>query len=118
MNLRRSDLWRTFALAIAITTFTIASPGQRAAVVVPDNDPTAIAYDEQLNHALSHESIKMEDRDAAGSACKSQAVDTPFNMAAEDAALAGAATGTDAYILIKGANQRRSSFEFPVYHEA
>src|SRR5690606_30680048 len=55
---------------------------------------------------------------AAEAAFASVGSETPFNMSAEEAAAAGAVIGTDVFILVKGANMRRSSFEFPVYYEA
>jgi len=91
---------------------------QRVAVVVPDNDSAGVAYSQRLHDALGEDGFVMTDRSAAEAAFASVGSETPFNMSAEDAAAAGAVIGTDVFILVKGASMRRSSFEFPVYHEA
>jgi hypothetical protein len=118
MNLRPSTLWRVIALTAAVTAFLTVTPGQRAALVVPDGDPTALGYAKRLNDALARDGVKLADLDAAGSAFRSQDVESPFNMTLEEAVRVGAAIGTDAYILIRGTTQRRSSFEFPEYYES
>lgn len=88
--------------------------GQRIAVISPEPDSTA--FTANLNSHLAGK-FKVLDSSMALTAFRSASPDTPFNMTTEMSRNIGQRIGCDFIILVRTANQRRTSFDRGDYFE-
>ncbi|MGH9946964.1 MAG: energy transducer TonB [Pyrinomonadaceae bacterium] len=100
-----------------IAVYAAQDFGQRIAILTPDAKPLSTAFAEKLSDAL-REKLRVVDPSAAESAAKSVKIEDPFNLTSDQAKLIGTVIGSDFFILIKAATQRRSSSARPNYFEA
>ncbi|HVF46963.1 MAG TPA: hypothetical protein VNA17_05295, partial [Pyrinomonadaceae bacterium] len=98
---------------------TLTAPlwAQKIAILSPDATKTSRDFAARLGEVLS-ETFTVLDLDLARAAHASTATETPFNLTAEESKRLGSAIGSDFFVLIRAANQPRSSFQKPQYHEA
>ncbi|MFN2502548.1 MAG: energy transducer TonB [Pyrinomonadaceae bacterium] len=110
--------YRSLAIGgILLLLLSIAAAAQRIAVLTPGNEPESTEFAEGLETYLSRR-FKLVDGAVAQSAFASFSPATPFNLTNEEAKKLGAAMGCNFFILLRAANQRRSSFKRPEYYEA
>lgn len=124
MNCKKTFLSRTIALGLRsfsilslIFGFACWAAAQRVAIVTPDRSDKSRSFSEKLGSELAT-TLRVLDRDLAESAYRATQTETPFNLTTDEAKRSGAVIGCDAVILVRAANQRRSSFEREEYYEA
>ncbi len=102
-------------LLIAVTA--LQAPAQRAAVIAPDNTARSREFAEALRAKLA-DNMTVLDLDLSRSAYLSVSPSVPFNLTGDESKRIGSAVGCDAFLLVRVANQRRSSFGRAEYYEA
>ena len=84
---------------------------------MPDKTDASRDFAERLGEQLAIKANVL-DFSLAESAYASVSPATPFNLPAEESKRLGAAIGCDFFILLRSANQRRSSFQKAEYYES
>jgi hypothetical protein len=111
---------KLFAVVLA-TVVLLAMPAAardlRLAVIAPDGTEASLKYAAELSTSLADHADVL-DESLVASAYKSASPQTPFNMTAAEAKNIGAAIGCDFFILVRSADQRRSSYEREEYYES
>ena len=108
---------RELGVLLFIIAAALAVNAQRVAVLTPDNSASSSEVATRLEDSLRG-SIKVLDGSLARSAFDSAEFANPFNLTTDESRRVAAAMGCDAFLLIRSAVQRRSSFERPEYYEA
>ena len=104
-------------LILGILTFAAAVPGQRIAILVPEETPLARKYSQALADALETD-LRVVDSDLAAAAYSSLKIDSPFNQSVDSAKSIAALTGCDHVIFLKARTDRRSSSARANYYQA
>lgn len=89
----------------------------RLAVLAPERTEAAESYARALAAALEASAIVL-DEDMAAAAYAAGGIKTPFNLTSADSRNLGAAIGCDFVVLVRAADQRRSSSEREEYYES
>src|SRR5687768_4336449 len=99
-----------FPLLCCLLLLALGVPvsGQKIAILTPDRTGESQRFAEKLGEVLG-ETFRVLDTDLVRSAHAATATDTPFNMTAEESKRLGSAIGSDFFVLIRAANQPRSS---------
>lgn len=111
---------RLFAAAFALFALFAISAAARdlqIAVIAPDRTEVSLKYAAALSNSLAGHADVL-DASLVSSAYTSAAPLTPFNMTAAEARNLGAVIGCDFFILVRSADQRRSSYEREEYYES
>jgi Gram-negative bacterial TonB protein C-terminal len=82
---------------------------QKLAVLVPEKTAQSEKFAEKLEDSLAAK-LKILDRSLSETAFNAENYANPFNLSTEESKIAGARLGCDYFLLIKAANQRRSTF--------
>ncbi len=112
--------FKSFAsVRVCVFALILFSPlfAQKLAVLIPEKTDLSESFAEKLTASLS-EKFKVLNSSLSETAFLSANPEKPFNLTAEEAKIIGAAIGCDFYLLVKGANQRRFSFEKNEYFES
>ncbi len=104
------------AALLALPALTAARDLQLA-VIAPDQKVASLKYAAELSNSLADHADVL-DESLVASAYKSASPQTPFNMTAAEAKNLGTVIGCDFFILVRSANQRRSSYEREEYYES
>jgi hypothetical protein len=91
--------------------------GQRIAIFAPATTPQSTEFVDALATSLE-DRFRVVDSGIALSAFNSVKVENPYNLTAESAKNIGTVIGSDHFVLIKAATQRRTSSAKPTYYEA
>jgi len=102
---------------IPILVFPVVSYCQRIAILEPSSDQKIEGYVGELRSRLA-ETFKVLDDSLVESAYRSANITEPFNLSTVDARRIGILIGSDNFILLRSAIQRRASLEGPAYFEA
>jgi hypothetical protein len=108
---------RTALIAVVFAASFPFAYGQRIAVFSPAASPQSAVFVGLLSASLE-DKFRATDPGVAQAAFKSVKVENPFNLTAESARNIGNVIGSDYFVLVKAATQRRSSSARPMYHEA
>jgi len=100
-----------------ILLFTSILSAQKIAVLTPEKNGQSENFAEKLETSLAAK-FKVLNSSMSEAAFLASNPEKPFNMAAEDAKITGAAIGCDFFLLVKSENLRRSSFEKKDYFES
>ena len=90
---------------------------QKLAVLVPEKTAQSTSFAEKLETSLSAK-LKILDTSLSETAFRAEDYANPFNLSTTDAKIIGARIGCDYFLLVKAANQRRSTFAKPEFYEA
>jgi len=90
---------------------------QRLAVIAPDRTESSRHAGELIADSMSTR-LRIVDSSLADTAFASAGVEDPFNLSLDEAKRAGAAIGTQGYILVKSETIRRSSTARDSYYES
>lgn len=103
-------------LMLAVFGLAAASLGQRIAIVEPDSGQKIDGFAAEMRSRLA-ESLKVIDDTLVRSAYESVAVSDPFNLSTADARRIGTVIGSNYFIVLRSAIQRRASLDRPAYFE-
>lgn len=111
---------KLFAFALAsfvLFAMPAAARDLRLAIIAPDGTDASLKYAAELSNGLA-EHADVLDGSLVASAYNAASPQTPFNMTTVEAKNIGAAIGCDFFILVRSADQRRSSYEREEYYES
>lgn len=108
---------RFFFVSIFCSFLFLPVAAQRVAILTPTNTDTSRGYAAVLKKNLAN-TLTVLDGSMSKSAFDAAAPATPFNLTTEESKNIGSMIGCDFFILLRSADQRRSSFERPVYYQA
>lgn len=117
MKLGVTCLMRSLAFAILFPLLATFAVGQRVAVFAPDGSEVGKEFAQLIAEAAAARS-RIIDASIAESAFQSVSPATPFNLTTSDAKRIGAAIGSDAFVLVRAATQRRSASGRSDYFES
>lgn len=106
-------------LPTVLVSFLMALPasGQRVSILTPDKSEAAARFAELVRDELA-DKVRVMDTAMSEAAFLSSPPATPFNLSTDEAKKIGAAMGSDVFILLKSATQRRSAYGRNEYYEA
>ncbi len=107
----------SFFLFIFVVVIAFPVSAQRVAILTPDKAASSIIFSKTLEDELQKD-FKVLDTSLGETAFLSSPPETPFNLTTADAKNIGEAIGSEFFILIKSATQRRSSYLRPEYYES
>jgi TonB family protein len=90
---------------------------QKLAVLVPEKNGQSTNFAEKLETSLSGK-LKVLDASLSETAFRTESYANPFNLTTTESKIIGAAIGCDYFLLVKAANQRRSTFGKPEFYES
>ena len=111
---------RTFRAILVVAFLAVSlsfTYGQRFAIFAPSASPQSSAFVERLAESLE-DKFRIIDSGAAQAAFNSVKVENPYNLTTENARSIGTVIGSDHFVLIRAATQRRTSSARPMYYEA
>lgn len=108
---------RISCLLIFLCALCGLSLAQKVALLAPDGPERSMAFAARLRERLE-DKINLLDGDLGLAAYQSISPSTPFNLTTGESKLIGTAIGSDFFILVKSAAQRRSAFRRDEYYEA
>jgi TonB family protein len=111
------SVFRFLSLCGLIFLFVSNLAAQKIAVLVPEKNEQSAGFAEKLETSLSAK-FKVLDSSLSETAFRSANYETPFNLTTKEAKIIGAGIGCDYFLLIKAANQRRSTFAKPEFYES
>ena len=100
-----------------IFLFALTLQAQKLAVLVPEKNSQSVNYAEKLAVSLSAK-LKILDASLSETAFRAENYENPFNLTTKDAQSIGAAIGCDYFLLVRAADQRRSTFGRPEFYES
>jgi TonB family protein len=104
------------ACAFALILFP-AIYAQKLAVLVPEKNGQSTNFAEKLETSLSGK-FKVLDGSLSETAFRTENYANPFNLTTAESKIIGAAIGCDYFLLVRAANQRRSTFGKPEFYES
>lgn len=117
----QSFFYKVFSasLRLCVSALIMSSPllAQKIAVLVPEKNEQSSNFAEKLETSLSAK-FKVLDASLSETAFRSAIYETPFNLTTKEAKIIGAGLGCDYFLLVKAANQRRSTFAKPEFYES
>jgi TonB family protein len=107
------------SLRLCVLIFLLAtiSRAQKIAVLVPEKTERSLSFAEKFETSLSAK-FKVLDASLSETAFRSASYETPFNLTTKEAKIIGARLGCDYFLLVKAANQRRSTFAKSEFYES
>ena len=106
----------SLACVLALISF-VPAEAQKVAILTPDDSETSRKFAEKLETQLS-DRLKIVDNSLAEAAYLSGRAATPFNLTTDESKRIGSVIGCDAFILLRSATQRRSSYQRAEYYES
>ena len=106
-----------FRLGFLTLLFASGAAAQKLALLTPDSKDKSRSYAEAIADSLEGR-FTILDPSMSITAFASAGSETPFNLTAERAAGAGAAIGSDIFVLLRAETLRRSAFGRPGYYES
>lgn len=94
-----------------------ASFAQRVAFIAPDRSSQSVKFSEALEDSLQGK-LHLVDRAMSEAALSSVSVADHFNLTIAEAKHIGSVIGSQFFVLVRSANQRRSSLERDAYYES
>lgn len=104
-------------LILAIALLVAGVSAQRIAIIQPDREGQIAEFAETFRKSLSSD-FKVLDDSLTESAYRSVEIADPFNLSTAEARSIGEVTGSDHFILVRSAVQRRAALDRPPYFEA
>ena len=104
-------------LVVLLFLFSIFTAAQKLAVIAPEKINRSAPFAAKLADSLSGK-LNVLDASLSETAFRSSVYENPFNLSTAQAKSMGAAIGADYFLLVKAANQRRSTFEKKDFHES
>lgn len=104
-------------LCVAIIFFSTCVAAQKIAVVAPEKTAHSESLAARLRESLAVKFSVLDDS-LSETAFRSANAENPFNLSTDAAKSIGAAIGCEYFLLVKSANQRRSTFEKKDFYES
>ena len=108
---------RAALLIAVICTLAFSAAGQRLALLQPVKEGGVPGFTKFLKAEIAKHTRVIDD-DLAASAYRSVEMADPFNMSSEEARLVGSVVGSDRFLILRSALQRRASTGGTFYFEA
>lgn len=107
------------SLGLCVSGLILLSPiyAQKIAILTPEKAGHSEKFAEKLENALAAK-FKISDKSLSETAFRSAIAAYPFNLSTEEAKNAGKIIGSNYFLLVKSANQRRTSLSKFDYTEA
>lgn len=103
--------------ALLVLPAITAARDLQLAVIAPDRKEASLKYAAELSNGLADHADVL-DGSLVASAYNAASPSTPFNMTSAEARNLGAVIGCDFFILVRSADQRRSSYAREEYYES
>ncbi len=108
---------RCLPVSAALVLLSVSSFPQKIAFITPDKQSHSVRFAKELEIALA-EKVKLADHSMGEAAFNSVSVADPFNLSLTEAKHIGSVIGSDFFVFVRSANQRRSSLEREEYYES
>ncbi len=105
------------SLCLCGLIFTLDIMAQKIAVLVPEKNEQSAVFAEKLENSLSAK-LKILDASLSETAFRAADYEAPFNLTTKEAKIIGARLGCEYFLLVKAANQRRSTFARAEFYES
>jgi TonB family protein len=100
-----------------VCSFALASQAQRLALLQPNPEGAVPGFAQALKAELSKR-LRLVDEDLAAAAFRSVPIQDPFNMSAEEGRSVGVVIGSERFVIVRSALQRRAGSGGRSYFEA
>ena len=111
-NLRKSAL-----IVVSLFVFASVATAQKVAVLVPEKNEQSLNFAANLENSLSAK-FQILNSDLSETAFRSVETEDVFNLTTSEAKNIGAVVGSDYFLLVKTANQRRAALSRNDYYES
>jgi TonB family protein len=107
------------SLRLCVSALILSFPlfAQRIAVLVPEKNVQSESFAGKLETSLSAKS-KVLDNSLSEAVFRAEIYENPFNLTIKESKIIGAGIGCDYFLLVKSANQRRSTFAKAEFYES